>query len=715
MTHSKYTNKLKDEKSPYLLQHAHNPVDWFPWGDEAFQKAEQENKPIFLSIGYSTCHWCHVMEHESFENEKTAEILNRSFVSIKLDREERPDLDRVYMSYIQASTGSGGWPMSVWLTPERKPFFGGTYFPPNDRYGRPGFNSLLKKIAESWSRDESNIRSVADRATAQLLKFATQIASSDSINLTPEVFEKAAKQFISQFDGEWGGYGGAPKFPRPSVLNFMLNYAHTTGDMNALNSALFTLKKMAEGGMHDLISVQGKGGGGFARYSTDKFWHVPHFEKMLYDNAQLASTYLDAFLLTKEEQFKSVAEDIFNYVLCDMRDSVTGGFYSAEDADSLPSHDSSHKTEGAFYVWEQDEIDQILGEKNSEIFSYVFGVKPSGNAPSDPHNEFVLKNILIRRVSDEEAAKRFSLTIDEIKSILLHSIERLYSERLKRPKPHLDDKILTSWNGLMISALAKGFAVLGKEEYKNAATKAADFILSKMVDENQKNLKRRYREGESAINGMADDYSNFIQALLDLYEVTFDARYFLSAISLSESMINLFYDNELGGFFNSSSENTDVLFHLKEDHDGAEPSPNSVAILNFLRLSSMTDREDFKDVAEKTILYFTPLIQKSPSYIPQMLIALQFHLSKSVQLIFTGDRKDETFKELHKQVFKRFLPNKILLRADSESVKGYPFLKTLIDDQLKGEPRAYLCVDYACQLPTSNPQELNQKLQEISI
>jgi len=707
-----FTNRLINEKSPYLLQHAHNPVDWYPWGEEAFEKARKEGKPIFLSIGYSTCHWCHVMEHESFENEDVAKLLNEYFVPIKVDREERPDIDKVYMTYVQASTGSGGWPMSVWLTPDLKPFLGGTYFPIEDRYGRTGFKTVLERIAEKWKTERDAIVNVSENVVAQLKSYTSQLDTAEKVTLTPKVFDKAASQFANQFDAEWGGFGGAPKFPRAVILNFLHNYHARTGDTRVLEMSFFTLRKMAMGGIHDHISVEGKGGGGFARYSTDKYWHVPHFEKMLYDNAQLAISYLEAFQLSGDTFFADIARDIFNYVMCDMTDNVSGsqalggGFYSAEDADSLPTFESDHKTEGAFYVWEQQEIDAILGERDSEIFSYLFNVKPSGNAQNDPHGEFINKNILIQLFTFEEASAKFGLPVDEIKTIVQTAKAKLFDARTKRPRPHLDDKVLVSWNGLMISAFAKGYQVLGDETYLNAATKATEFILNTLYTPNTHRLLRRYRQGEAGIDGKLDDYAFFVQALLDLYESSLNPRYLTTAIRLTETMQTLFEDKSNGGFFNSQEGDASVILRMKEDHDGAEPSPNSIAALNLLRLAQMTDREDFRTSAEKTLLYFSQLIEKAPSYLPQMLVALSFYLQKPKQIILAGSLETPEMKSLRKVIYEKYLPNKVLLHASPEAATHLDFLNTLTVDK----PTAFVCVDYACKLPTSEAHVLQEQL-----
>src|SRR3984893_9045522 len=485
---AQHTNRLAQEKSPYLLQHAHNPVDWYPWGDEAFAKARKENKPIFLSIGYSTCHWCHVMAHESFENEEVAAIMNREFVNIKVDREERPDVDRVYMTFVQATTGGGGWPMSVWLTPNLQPFVGGTYFPPEDRYGQPGFKKVLEKIASAWRENHEKIVEQGAKIV-EALREAQSASSTVADKIDIKVVEKAFEQFSSSFDAKEGGFGNAPRFPRPATLNFLTRLSardpKSASGKRALEMDLVTLRKMAVGGIHDHL------GGGFHRYSVDRYWHVPHFEKMLYDQAQLAVAYLDAFQITQDRQFESVAHDILDYVARDMT-SKEGGFFSAEDADSLLEHGKSEHAEGAFYVWTKKEIDTALGDA-ADIFDFHYGVQPQGNAPegSDPQGEFAGKNILIERHTVAEAAEQFKKSADEIGQSLTQSRRKLLSIRAKRPRPHLDDKIIAAWNGLMISAYARGAQVLNEPRYLESAVRAAKFVRANLYHDSQ--LYRSYR------------------------------------------------------------------------------------------------------------------------------------------------------------------------------------------------------------------------------
>ena len=538
-----HTNRLAQEKSPYLLQHAHNPVDWYPWGEEAFAKARRENKPIFLSIGYSTCHWCHVMAHESFENEEVAATMNRDFVNIKVDREERPDVDRVYMTFVQATTGGGGWPMSVWLTPDLKPFVGGTYFPPEDRYGQPAFKTVLERIATAWKENHDKIVDQGGKIVAALRE--SQAAATAEGKIDAAILDAAYQQIDRSYDPKEGGFGNAPKFPRPVTLNFLTRFYASDpkreSGKHALEMTLFTLRKMGAGGMHDHI------GGGFHRYSVDRYWHVPHFEKMLYDQAQLAVAYLNAYQILGDPhlnplpgqgeadakapvrvEFERVARDILDYVVRDMT-SKEGGFFSAEDADSPVvaaggrSAATGDQAEGAFYVWAKKEIDAALGDA-AEIFDFHYGVQPHGNAPegSDPQDEFRGKNILIERHTIAETAKHFGKTEGEIGKLLAQCRTKLFSIRAKRPRPHLDDKIIAAWNGLMISAYARAAQVLDEPRYLEIATSAARFLRANLYDEKSKLLYRNYRGGRSDIEGFADDYAFVIQGLLDLYEASFD-------------------------------------------------------------------------------------------------------------------------------------------------------------------------------------------------
>ena len=689
-------NRLVFEQSPYLLQHAGNPVDWYPWGQEAFDKARKENKPIFLSVGYSTCHWCHVMEKECFEVSASGKILNDHFVAIKVDREERPDVDKVYMAYIQALPGvGGGWPMSVWLTPNLKPVYGGTYFPPDDRYGRPGFNSLLLNIADAWKTKQSEIIASSD-STFQQLKTMVAGRTQEEVDLDKSQLDFAYEQIKSSYEPRYGGFGGAPKFPRPSAPNFMLRYHGRTGTQDALDMTLFTLQKMAGGGMYDHV------GGGFHRYSVDNRWHVPHFEKMLYDQGQLVCTYLDAYQITRDVQYADVARDVLKYIKRDMT-GEHGQFYSAEDADSPIPENPEEQAEGAFYVWTYEQILEILGEDVAPVFSHYYDVKKGGNVVSDPHGEFRDKNVLIVADTLENTAKKFERSPEEVKVLLAKAREKLFDVRAKRPRPHLDDKTLTAWNGLMISGFARAAQVLDDNAYLEDAKRAVDFVRSKLFDTKKGTLMRRYRKGDSAIDGYVDDYAYFIQALLDFYEASFDIDYLEWAVALQNKQNELFWDEVVGGYYNTSGQDDSVLFRQKEGYDGAEPSPNSISVMNLQRLAQMTGNETFKQHADKTLAAFSKSLKQAPHGMPQMLAAFDFHLDKPMQIIIAGKPGATDTRSMLTAVHNRFLPNKIVLLADGaegqKTLGGYvPFFSDIV--MIDGKATAYICENYACKLPT---------------
>jgi uncharacterized protein YyaL (SSP411 family) len=705
---AKHTNRLAREKSPYLLQHAHNPVEWYPWAEDAFEKARGENKPIFLSIGYSTCHWCHVMAHESFEDESTAEILNREFVNVKVDREERPDVDRVYMTFVQATTGHGGWPMSVWLTPDLKPFVGGTYFPPDDRYGQPGFKKVVERVAAAWKQDPQKISESGSRIIAALSESQTHSHGHEHELPGANSIAAAYKQIARSFDPQQGGYGGAPKFPRPVTLNFMFRvYAREGADSEigaaALEMNLFTLRKMAAGGIRDHL------GGGFHRYSVDPYWHIPHFEKMLYDQAQLAVSYADAFQITRDPLFESVLRDTLDYVRRDMTHG-DGGFFSAEDADSVIEHGKPDHAEGAFYVWSEKEIDIVLGAE-AELFKSHYGVQPHGNAPagSDPHDEFRGKNILIERRTVAETAERFGKAEADVSASLRRSRETLFRLRDKRPRPQLDDKIITAGNGLMISAFARGAQVLGAGDYAAAATRAAEFLQRELYDPERNELARNYREGRSAVAGFADDYAFLIQGLLDLYEATFETRWLKFATALQEAQDRLFWDEGGGGYFGGTGKDRTVLLRMKDDHDGAEPAASSGSALNLLRLAQIHGRGEWRDRAEKTIAAFAAQLAHVPSSMPQMLVALDFSLSSPRQIVVAGKPDAADTRALIDEVQRHFVPNKVLLLADGGDSQTYlaetsEALAAM--SPIGGRATAYVCENFACQAPVTTPQEL---------
>ncbi|MBI3251717.1 MAG: thioredoxin domain-containing protein [Candidatus Omnitrophica bacterium] len=667
-----HSNRLIHEKSPYLLQHAHNPVDWYPWGEEAFEKARKENKPILLSIGYSTCHWCHVMEEESFENPETAALMNARFVSIKVDREERPDIDSVYMNYVTATTGSGGWPMTVFLTPDRKPFYGGTYFPPEDRYGMPGFPSLLRSLAEAWQTRRDEILKSADSA----VKFLSEAKAAPPGALSQEIFFSAFERYQSAFDAERGGFGPAPKFPRPHALSMLLGYWDRTGNTRALAMAEKTLTEMDEGGIHDQL------GGGFHRYSTDARWRVPHFEKMLYDQALLARASLEAYQATHKARYARVARDILDYVLRELTDRA-GGFFSAQDADSPDPADPSKKIEGAYYVWKKEEIEKILSEEEAKEFFSRYGVDEvlfvaHPQAPPSPEP----------------------------------LLGKLWDARNKRPAPHLDDKILTDWNALMISAFCLGADVLDEPRYREAAAKAGEFIWDHLRDK-KGTLLHRWRDGEAAIGATLNDYAFLIQGAIDLYETTFDEKWLSRALSLTDEMLARFWDDARGGFFLTGKDAKDLFLRPTEIYDGAVPSGNAVATLDLLRLARFTGREAFQKYAERTFGAFSREITAEPTAYPQMLVAFDFAVGPSSEIVIAAGEKDPFLKEVLKEIHLRFLPNKITILhregpAGEAMEKISPFIRT--QTALNGRPAVYVCQNQVCQLPVTETAELRKLL-----
>jgi uncharacterized protein YyaL (SSP411 family) len=688
-------NHLINEKSPYLQQHAHNPVDWYAWGAEAFERARREDKPIFLSVGYSTCHWCHVMERESFESEAIAAILNRWFVPVKVDREERPDVDRIYMTFVQASTGGGGWPMSVFLTPDLKPFFGGTYFPPDNRYGRPGFGAILERIAEAWRNERERIVQSSADVVAQLAQDAASGPAAGAPDQT--ILDSAFQHFRRMFDSTHGGFGNAPKFPRPVVFNFLLRYHARTRRAEALDMSLQTLRAMAKGGMHDQL------GGGFHRYSVDERWFVPHFEKMLYDQAQLAISYLEAFQITHDPFYAGIARSTLDYVLRDMT-HPEGGFYSAEDADSMiDPAEPKVKGEGAFYVWTAAELKEALGESFG-LFAKHYGVESAGNVPDDPHGEFSGKNILYVRQAPEPA----------VEDQLQRARAKLLELRSQRIRPHLDDKVLTAWNGLMISAFAKAAQILDEPRYLNAAQRATTFILTRMYDASSRILQRRFRDGQAAIDGFLDDYAFLIAALLDLYEANFDPGHIETALALIAKMRELFEDPAGGAFFSTAAGDPSLVLRMKDDYDGAEPSGNSVALLDLLLLTHLTDRADLREAADRTLRALGAKIASQPVAMPQMLVGLDYSLAARREVVIVGDPQADLTRAFLRHVRERFLPHTITLLAGSEDMRAklarfFPAAESM--RKIGGQPAAYVCQNYACHLPMIEISKFDELLQ----
>ena len=693
-------NHLQNEKSPFLLQHAHNPVDWYPWGEEAFAKARREDKPIFLSVGYSTCHWCHVMARESFENEDVARILNAGFVCIQVDREERPDVDRTFMAFVEALTGSGGWPLNVFLTPDLKPFYGGTYFPPDRRGNLPGLVEVLHAVSERWKTHRADVVESAHRADADLRKLSQPPPGGRSASGTPGAacIDSAYAVEKVRYDTQFAGFGPAPKFPRPCELLFLHRVYVRTHDPRALEMSRATLAAMADGGIHDQL------GGGFHRYSTDPSWRLPHFEKMLSDQAQLVIAYLEAYQLTGEVRFADVARDILSYVRRDMT-ADNGGFLTAEDADS-PA-DARHPeplVEGAFYLWTQAAIDALLPAPDAKLFSRHYGVQPAGNLG----NALPGQNVLYIAESLEETASALGLNPEAARAQIESARARLIEARSRRPRPHRDDKVLAGWNGLMISACARAAAILRTGDELESARRAADFLVGTLWDDEHRQLRRRYRDGEAAIPAFNTDYACVVQGLLDLYEVSFEPRWFEWACKLTDRQIELCADST-GGFFEAAGSDPNLPLRAKEDYDGAEPTSNSVTAMNLLRLGEMADSARYRKLAEKTLTAYAPILEHHGVALPAMLAALDFHLSSPRQIIIAGKPGAPDTDRLLATVNARFLPNRILLLADGGAgqaalAASLPLLSRF--GMESGRATAYVCQDYTCKLPVTQPTDL---------
>jgi len=704
-------NRLSGEHSPYLLQHASNPVDWYPWGDDAFNKARTENKPIFLSIGYSTCHWCHVMAHESFENADVAAVLNASFVPIKLDREERPDVDRVYMTFVQATTGSGGWPMSVWLTPDLKPFYGGTYFPPTGRWGRPGFVDILGEIARVWQSEPQKVQQSAESLTNQLRGVERAGAATAGVP-GAAALDRITSEFRNLFDHVNGGFGGAPKFPRPSELLFLLRY-WALNRMNSVNvnddprdMALVTLRAMAFGGMRDHI------GGGFHRYSVDEQWRVPHFEKMLYDQAQLVVALLEASQASGDPFYADVAEDTLQYVVREMTDEA-GGFYSAEDADSIPPEHAGephpHPMEGAFYLWTAHEIDDLLGADSARVVKGRFGVEQNGNAPADPQGEFTGKNILYMPQSIEQLAREGSKSPGEIQQMLSAARLKMFEARGSRPRPHLDDKVLTAWNGLMIAAFARASRVVANgTPYLHAARRAANFLHDRMWNPGTSTLLRRYRRGEASIDGYAEDYAYLIYGLLELFQADPDLRWLEWAERLQNRQNELFWDEVDGGWFSTTGRDRNVLLRMKEDYDGAEPAASSVSVMNLLTLTHLIQNDTWTNQIEKTLRHYGTRLEQIGRAVPMMAAALAAYVAGLRQVVVVGDSNPELREPLRTS----YHPFAIALNLDPATraalAAKLPFVAAM--KPVGGQAAAYVCRDFTCHAPVTDRAALEKEL-----
>ena len=686
-TATEHKNRLSLEKSPYLLQHADNPVDWYPWGEEAFGKARREDKPIFLSIGYSTCHWCHVMEHESFEDPETAQLLNRHFVSIKVDREERPDVDQVYMAAVQSMTGQGGWPLSAFLTPDLKPFFGGTYFPPEDRAGLPAFRTVLEKIADAWQ----NRRSEIQKAGAEILEHLrrSEFAAETRVPVSRELIEKAYRALSANFDAQYGGFGSAPKFPQATALHLLMRHYVASRRGHALDMVKKTLDEMASSGIYDHI------GGGFHRYAVDARWLVPHFEKMLYDNALLARTYAEAYQLTGEQMCARVARETLEYALRDMT-SQEGAFHSAEDADS-------EGEEGRFYTWTQDEIRAILDDQDARLAMLHYGVSKEGNSEggrSILHVVFPLKG----------AAREVGIPVPEAEKAIDRIRGALFEARSKRRRPDRDDKVLTAWNGLMISAMAVGFQALGDARFLDAARASARFVLKHLKSDS--GLLRRYREGEVAFPAYLDDYAFLIAGLTDLYESDFDPAWLKEALRLNSEMLEKFWDEEEGGFFYSQAGDESLIVRSKEVYDGSLPSANAVAALNLLRLSEFTGDKVLRSRAEQTLRFFRGAMEKAPAAFAGMAAAVDFMLGPPKEIVIAGSADSPDTREMLGAVRRRFYPNKVVALMDRRiPQEARSHILLLVGKRaIRGKATAYVCQDFVCRRPTLEPAELEAAL-----
>jgi uncharacterized protein YyaL (SSP411 family) len=687
MKNNAFHNRLIHEKSPYLLQHANNPVDWYPWSDEAFEKADKEKKPIFLSIGYSTCHWCHVMAHESFEDPDIAHLMNTFFINIKVDREERPDIDKIYMTVCQMMTGSGGWPLTIIMIPDKRPFFAATYIPKETRFGKAGMLELLPRIDKIWKSSLDEIYQTAENIVMSLASIAVNSKREEP---TEDILKSAYDHLVHIFDDNHGGFGIAPKFPSPQNLLFLLRYWKRSGSKHALEMVEKTLKEMQYGGIHDHI------GFGFHRYSVDHKWFLPHFEKMLYDQAMLAIAYTEAYQATGNDLYAETAQRIFDYVLRHMT-SPEGGFYSAEDADS-------EGEEGKFYVWTHDEITKILDKDDAELMINMFNMEQSGNFSDEATGIKTGSNILYRTKSRAQMAVDRGIPEDDLSETIEQARRKLYKAREKRIHPHKDDKILVDWNGLMIAALAKGGRVFENVDYVNAAGKAAAFIMHRMRRDDGR-LFHRFREGEAGISAHIDDYAFFVWGLLELYEATFDVGHFKWALELNSHLTDKFWDSENGGFFFTAADGENLIIRQKEIYDGALPSGNAIAMWNMLRLGRMTGNTELLELAWQTGSAFFGTVKQSPAAYAQLMVALDFAFGPSYEVVVAGHRQAEDTKEMLRMLNSHFIPNKVvILRPIDEESPEIDAIADFTKDltAIEGKATAYVCVNNTCELPTTD-------------
>ena len=677
-------NRLINETSPYLLQHAHNPVDWYPWGPEALERAKAEDKPVLLSVGYSACHWCHVMERESFENPAIAEQMNENFVCIKVDREERPDVDSIYMSAVQVLSGHGGWPMTVFLTPNGEPFYGGTYFPPEDRSGMPGFPRVLEVMADTYKTKRSDVVLTTGKLVQQMKALTAGARSVDP--LTADVLDQAYRGLSEQFDDKHGGTGMQPKFPQPMIYEFLLRYHLRTGNSRALEIVELTLDKMANGGIYDQI------GGGFHRYSTDMFWLVPHFEKMLYDNALLVKLYVHGYQVTGKLLYRRVIEETLDYVLREMTDS-DGGYYSAQDADS-------EGVEGKFFVWRPEEIIKLLGERDGKLVNRYFGVAPQGN--------FEGMSILSVVQNREALANESGMTSDEFDEVLERARAVLFEAREARVRPDRDNKTLTSWNGLMMQAFAEAGAVLGRKDYVEIARRNAEFLMQSLQRDGR--LLRTYKDGQAKLNAYLEDYAFLISGLMSLHEATFEARWLTDAIDLGRSMVDLFWDEGSGVFYDTGRDHEELVLRPRDTSDNAIPSGSSMAADVLLRLAVITGDLDLEGPALATLRYAREMMTKVPAGSGHYLSALDFYLSTAKEIVIVGNLGQPDTNALTAQVHRDFIPNRVFigLSDGDEALADLPLAQSR--DRINGRATAYVCENYVCQLPVNTAEELAKQL-----
>jgi uncharacterized protein YyaL (SSP411 family) len=687
-------NHLQDEKSPYLKQHVFNPVDWYPWSEQAFSKAKKENKPIFLSIGYSTCHWCHVMAHESFEDTDVASLLNKNFVCIKVDREERPDIDKIYMKVCTQITGQSGWPLTIIMTPEKKPFFAATYLPKDSRYGIKGLLNLLPDITRMWERQHDQLVNSANQIALSVLTTST---ASPGYDLTLKTLDSAYEQLFNTFDERYGGFGIRPKFPMPHHLMFLLRYWKRTGKNYCLNMVVTTLEQMRYGGLYDHI------GFGFHRYSTDQQWIVPHFEKMLYDQALLLMTYTEAYQVTKKPLFKQTVQEMIEYIKRDMI-YEDGGFFSAEDADS-------EGVEGKFYTWTYDELQHHLNEQDLGLIERIFSVNRDGNFTHEIGKK-TKENIFYRTISIEEYSTLFKMGEKELIDKLEPIRNQLFRLREQRIHPTKDDKILTDWNGLMIAALAKAAQVFHSNDYLHIAEKAAGFIFKYMMKTNEE-LFHRYKDGEQLISGYADDYVFMIWGCLELFQSTFNLKYLELALTFTTYLLTHFWDEKNGGLFFTSDKGEKLLTRTKEVYDGAIPSANSVMMYNLIRLARITGKIEFEEKAKQIEQIFSNDIKNAPSGFTQLLIALDFAIGPSYEIVVVGEKEHKETKKMMKMINTNYLPNKVVILKDPEyhdtTIDNFfPYTKdfTQIDNQVT----IYVCKNHLCQLPTTDINRTREML-----